>query len=153
MSSLPGHTSQNAAALRRASSNADHAAGGEPNRTCSSATGAPAAPSRVADTDAEIAAVVEACATLGVNAVVADPTSVWDVLTTLSPEIRQAFQIVRADHVLSERLETIAKEGLVPIDVLSDPPLEMAGLIHRHPQRNDRVEIRAPVFAALALAG
>jgi len=103
-----------------------------------------------------VPAVLDALVAAGqsaVNAVVADPTSVWDVLTSLSPEIRQAFQIVRADHVLSERLETIAKEGLVPIDLLSDPPLEMAGLIHRHPQRNDRVEIRAPVFAALALAG
>ena len=103
-----------------------------------------------------IPAILDALVAAGesaVNSIVADPSRLWNVLTKLTPEIRQAFQIVRADQVLSNRLEAIARDGVQPLDVLADPPLEMAGLIHRLPNRRDQVAIRAPVFADLALAG
>lgn len=77
--------------------------------------------------------------------------TVWSSLGPLGDEIRAAVDIVASDQELAERLEAIAKQGSMPIDVSLDRKLIRAGLVRGVPKaRRPRVVVRAPIIAQLA---
>ena len=91
------------------------------------------------DTDAEIAVVVDACAALGVRAVIADPwggggegcldlaDEVWEVLETGESDFRPLYS---EDMGLVEKIETIAREiyGADGLDIAPKAVREIAVL-------------------------
>jgi len=80
-------------------------------------------------------------------------SAIWRALGPLADEIRGALDIVASDDRLARRLEHVAQEGPVPRDEdEGDEDLVRAGLIQEVTWgRPNRVQVRAPVFAELAL--
>ncbi len=80
-------------------------------------------------------------------------SAIWKALGSLAEEVRGALEIVNSDETLGKRLELISSRGPVERnDDEGDVELTRAGLIQEVSWgRPNRVEVRAPVFAELAL--
>lgn len=77
--------------------------------------------------------------------------AVWSALGSLAEELRKAVDIVASDQGLAERLESIARNGSLPIEPAADAKLVRAGLVRGVPRaRRPRVMVRAPIIAQLA---
>jgi len=104
-----------------------------------------------------VPAILDQVGELGLSClteIAANRDAVWKALGTLAVEIRAAFDIVASDDELSTRLEALAAEGVLPELPESDYRLIRTGLIKAGSrERRGTIQMRAPVFADLALAG
>lgn len=86
-----------------------------------------------------------------ISHIVADRDAVWRLLGSLAIEIRQAYEIVASDSVLSRRLEQLAENGPQREEPERDTPLLAAGLVKRTGSGvRAQVMMRSPCFADLA---